>query len=961
MFLRTKQQCVSIAVSKTMTMKKSSTFHLCMKGIKTTLLVILLGYNMPAIAQLIVNAGQDQTICFGSVITLGGFPTAQGGAAPFSYNWSPAAGLSSSSVSNPLANPGTSTTYSVTVTDNTSATASASVTINVAPALSASLLSNNDGVLPDTLNINVFGGCPPYIYTWNNGSNVQQLTATTNGPYTVTVTDNCGCTGTATTTINSGFLTITYPNGGEVFNAGQNVAVTWTSQNTSGFVKIEAYSSIAFNWITLAASITDNGLFNFTVPNVPGSQGIIRISDVANAAIADESDGLFNIVAGSLQIDSVNTVEVSCFGLSNGSITVHASGGASPLQYSIDGGVTFQSSNIFSNVSAGTYAIEVKDANNVLVSGNASITQNPLLLIDSIVVADVSCLLGQNGSACVYVSGGTGNYNYVWNPVTIGGSCSITLQAGNYDFTVSDDAGCIASGSVTINEPSTAVTLNVISETMDGAPDTLSVSPTGGQEPYIVYWQNATNQFVGEGDTVTNVFYSNGIYNILCYDSLGCMANYVYNNTNLPSDCNIDTLFANVLDTLCFPAGIIDSISILTPPQHGQISFFGSTCASYASVSGYTGDDFFELRIYTLGGVVLDTQAYCYFIKPNCTDLCVWPGDANYDGITDNNDLLPVGLAYAANGSPRAQQDIDWYAHTATDWADTLSDGTNYKHIDANGNGIINEDDTLAILTNFGLSHPRSGMPEPRGNVPVLQIQMVPDTLVDGATVVANLLLGDANFSATNVYGLAFTFNFDPAVVDSTEYGIAFAHNSWLCSSSADHIDIDKKLFSAGQIKAAITRIDHTSRSGAGEIGTVSMKITTGNINGKNLSYYTMHTYISDLVMIDQNGNQLLVDAGNDSANIEFEPTGINDLNGSAPQFLLVPNPAVDALNIIGSETALESVMVINGLCEIIEVPVIRQSNSGLLLDISALSAGLYFIQVHSTNGVSVQRFVKLK
>lgn len=200
---------------------------------------------------------------------------------------------------------------------------------------------------------------------------------------------------------------------------------------------------------------------------------------------------------------------------------MHASGGASPLQYSIDeGALHLQSSNVFSNVTA-DYFMRVKDANNVLVSDNLNIVQNPLLLIDSIVVADVSCLLGQNGSACVYVSGGTGNYNYVWNPVTIGGSCNITLQAGNYDFTVSDDAGCIASGSVTINEPSTEVTLNVISETMDGAPDTLSVSPTGGQEPYIVYWQNATNQFVGEGDTVTNVFYSNGIYHIPLLDSIG--------------------------------------------------------------------------------------------------------------------------------------------------------------------------------------------------------------------------------------------------------------------------------------------------------------------------------------------------------------------------------------------------------------------------------------------------------
>lgn len=754
-------------------------------------------------------------------------------------------------------------------------------------------------------------------------------------------------------------ITVTYPNGGENLLVGQNINITWVSSGTSGLVKIEAYNSLFFNWVTLAASVTDNGSYAYTVTAVPGSQGKIRITDVANAAVTDQSDGMFNIVNAGLAVTSATYNDISCYGLSDGILMVNVSGGTSPYQYSIDGGLTFQTSGTFTGLAAGTYTVLIEDAASNSVDTTLSISEPGALVFDSIVIQQqVTCFGGADGAACIFVSGGVAPYSFSIGPITT--SCYTAMAVGNYNCVVADAAGCQVDSVVTITGPTHPINLNIVSETTDGAPDTLTVSPSGGIEPYTIDWKNATNQLVGEGDTVVNVYYTNSIYEVACYDSLGCAITYTYNNTSLPGNCNIDTILANVSDSICFPMGVVDSISILTPPQHGTLSFYNQLCLSYTSLSAYTGDDFFELQIHYLGSTTADVAAYCFFIEPNCTNQCVWPGDADYNGLADNSDLLYIGLGYGVSGIARAQQDIDWYSHAAIDWADTLADGDNYKHIDCDGNGLVGADDTLAILQNYSLGHPRGGADEPRGNVPALRIQMVPDTLADGETVLAHLLLGDSVFGATNVYGLAFTFNFDPLVVDSNEYSISFSNNSWLCNTASDHIDIDKKLFAAGQIQTALTRIDHSTRNGSGEIATVSMKITTGNINGKDLSYYAMSCFISDLTVIDNNGNHLTVDAGSDTAQVAFEPLSTGELPLTSTGCQVYPNPATNRLNIATAGRSIDEVEVFNLIGEkIIHQPQLQTSLYGL--DIAMLNRGVYILKVSAGKQQFYTRFVKLK
>jgi hypothetical protein len=91
------------------------------------------------------------------------------------------------------------------------------------------------------------------------------------------------------------------------------------------------------------------------------------------------------------------TTQTSCTG-NTGTITITATGGVPPYMYSKDGGLNFQTSNIFNNLGPGNYPLVIKDANGCQASGNAIITALNGPQITNITVKDTKCGLdnGEN-------------------------------------------------------------------------------------------------------------------------------------------------------------------------------------------------------------------------------------------------------------------------------------------------------------------------------------------------------------------------------------------------------------------------------------------------------------------------------------------------------------------------------------------------------------------------------------
>ncbi len=100
----------------------------------------------------------------------------------------------------------------------------------------------------------------------------------------------------ATFTILAGpMVTVTAPNGGESWLAGTDHNITWTRQVVSQ-VKIEYSTDNGSVWIDVVATTPAVfGFYNWTIPNTPSTQCLVRLSDANNAAINDVSDNAFTI------------------------------------------------------------------------------------------------------------------------------------------------------------------------------------------------------------------------------------------------------------------------------------------------------------------------------------------------------------------------------------------------------------------------------------------------------------------------------------------------------------------------------------------------------------------------------------------------------------------------------------------------------------------------------------------
>ena len=101
----------------------------------------------------------------------------------------------------------------------------------------------------------------------------------------------------ATFTI-SDLVTVTAPNGGEVWTGYEQQNITWTSEDITN-VKIEYSTDNGGAWLDVVASVPAvSGSYSWTVPNTPSSQCLVRISDASNASMNDISDATFTIAAG---------------------------------------------------------------------------------------------------------------------------------------------------------------------------------------------------------------------------------------------------------------------------------------------------------------------------------------------------------------------------------------------------------------------------------------------------------------------------------------------------------------------------------------------------------------------------------------------------------------------------------------------------------------------------------------
>jgi hypothetical protein len=215
----------------------------------------------------------------------------------------------------------------------------------------------------------------------------------------------------------------------------------------------------------------------------------------------------------------------------------------------------------------------------------------------------------------------------------------------------------------------------------------------------------------------------------------------------------------------------------------------------------------------------VNTQTINVFVDNTCAD--VWPGDANSDGRADNLDVLELGLHYTQTGAPRATISNTWQSYFANNWTGIITNGKNLNHSDCNGDGTINNDDTLAIFNNYGLTHT---FKPAQTNTVNPQLSIVPDqtSVVKGTWGTASIYLGDATANINTINGVAFTVDFDNTLIEPSNIWIEYLPSFIDASQNLHFRKLD---FANSKLFTASTHTVSNNVSGFGKIAILHYQI----------------------------------------------------------------------------------------------------------------------------------------
>ena len=154
-------------------------------------------------------------------------------------------------------------------------------------------------------------------------------------------------------------------------------------------------------------------------------------------------------------ITSVTKSDISCFGQADGVISISASGGTTPYEYSIDSGSTWQPNLIFLSLNPGDYHVLVRDSTNCIVIdiNNPVVIAEPLALSLSFSTTDETTPGANEGAIDLTVTGGIGAYSFLWSNNEITEDLN-NLTSGTYCVLVTDDNDCAINACDTVSTAS---------------------------------------------------------------------------------------------------------------------------------------------------------------------------------------------------------------------------------------------------------------------------------------------------------------------------------------------------------------------------------------------------------------------------------------------------------------------------------------------------------------------------
>lgn len=488
--------------------------------------------------------------------------TVLGGTAPYSYLWSNGA-PNSPSINN-LANG----TYNVVVTDVNGCSESIDITIDVPTALQQTAVIDDvlcKFDLTGSIDAIPTGGVGPYSYSWSSGQTTRIIQNVAAGNYTLTLTDANNC---------ESVMTYTIDEPAQELDLVANVTDVLCKNDLTGSINVTVSggtTNYTYEWFDQSQILP---IYGGDLINYPAGTYRLKVTD--EHGCTDEITQTISEPADELK-DNPILQHIDCYGDATGMINPAISGGTAGYTYNWSNGTN---DPILSNVVAGSYSLEIIDANNCVANFNYELTRPDAPLTLNLNKKDVSCFGGNDGKVTPTISGGTLPYSYAWSNGSTDASIE-NLTAGHYTLTVTDAKNCVISMGVDVVQP--LAPLLVTSDITDvdcygNASGKIVLSTTGGTSPYSYAWTDYNSYILTEVvDSIYNK--SSGIYTVIVTDANNCTFELVseINQPNFPLE-----LQYSQVDINCFGGsnGEID-INIIG----------GTTPYSYQWSDGSTAED----------------------------------------------------------------------------------------------------------------------------------------------------------------------------------------------------------------------------------------------------------------------------------------------------------------------------------------------------------------------------------
>jgi gliding motility-associated-like protein len=442
------------------------------------------------------NAGTDQTICQYATAAMN---------AVGSGTWSALASnpatvtFTNISAANTVVSGFSNTgTYSLVWTVNG---CTDTVVITVAPQPTVVLRDTsicNGNNLTWTANGQPAGGS----YVWSSGQNTGTISInpTSTGSYTVTYALGiCTSADTATVTINT-LPTATVTTNNSICTTSNGTAAVHVSGGAPGY-----------QYVWSVPGNTDS------ISNLASASYTVTVTDVNGCKVTATAQ--VGIDTPTIPINLVSIHNLKCNGDATGSISINAvDSGTLVYQWSPSG-----STSTISGLAANTYTVTVTDQFGCKGTAQYTVSQPPVLTLSAPAFVDPTCHGGADGTATDTASGGSGNYHYSWNTTPAQNTQVATgLSATSYTVIVTDDSSCVASATVTLNDPA-AITFAapVITDAIcfGTATGTAQAVPQNGVGVYTYNWDDPASQ---TSNPATGLLA--GTYHVTAHDSKGCTA-----------------------------------------------------------------------------------------------------------------------------------------------------------------------------------------------------------------------------------------------------------------------------------------------------------------------------------------------------------------------------------------------------------------------------------------------------